>query len=442
MILATPAHITLLENGNPFIQRLLHNSFANSTADQHIDIMAAVVDRIPVARHTQDATGSDPANAAKALFKTRIEDGYEGVSVAILNSETAAPDLWSVRKRSNERDTMTIQQRCSISFSFRPTIVEGAKDPVQVPRVLQLPVANTLFLNGKTSTMFAQRWLVQSRTAKGREGSEREINCIRETFLPQQTLQMAFTTPSQTIGFENAFQTSLIPITPPRIVSAAVGNIIRKFRVDEGPINSTPASNELEDAIHQIHKDMQQGKMQTQDTDVWALLQPQNLDGIYFESLQDAIFNGCRLHKVLSGGGGWGEKQGLLSIDPDSDYRSNVQEVQSSIQGNTEAESGQIFEAIVKAGDTVRFFINKAVPSSKAAETAGDRPNQTRSVDRLPQPLLEFGSLPSTMDAMPAATTDQAIDHEGHILLKSYFGMLSEQGMSLEVSRRTVPYLP
>lgn len=454
VVLVTPAHLQLLDDGSIFIPLLLERTIGLSPPGQVSDVMVAVVDRIPHMNSTNRGSASQDDTAADASQSGVLpRDGQEGISVAVLDSTSAAPDLLSPREKSNERETMTIQQRCTVSFSIPPSIhvfTTSQKRGYQalVPRKLQLPVANTLFLNGKTSTLYAQRWILQP--VEDKDAAPIWI-LTKRTSLPRQDLNMANFFPIKDKSPDHSLYSHLTRITPSRIITAAVGNIIRRLGTGRSNANhgdgqpgtkeeEVPASTELEAAIN---KGIQEGRISSQPTGVWALLRPRNAalalrttwwgDGP--DKLQRAILSGCRLHKVLSGGGGWGEKQGLLALDPDSDYISRQQALQSPFEDtqSVEAEKIQALGEVVKPGDKVMFFVCKS-PEPIVLPRGSQREQSLVSDAAVPK--LTFGSLPSTMDAMPtsigAETNDATMSD--CIMVNNHFGMLSEQGMSLEVS--------
>lgn len=445
MLLVTPAHIRLLDEGSTFIPSLLRLAVETTKPWQDYDLLAAVIDRIPQARSiTPYRLHGSHAADVDSLPRTRVEDGSEGISVAVLDSEAAAPDLWSPRKISNERETMTIQQRCTLSFALPPspgvrTQISGksVSQPL-VERSLQLPVANTLFQNGKTSTLFAQRWNLQF----SKESTSEHV-FSKKVWLPQQVVEMGavFGDEGMRLQFDHLVYSHLVPITPARTITAAVGNIVRKISVGDVSTEAAPASEELERAISTA---IQQGQIPAQQAGVWALIRPQKyaaLDGAtqtqgtVRDTIQYAILSGGRLHKVLSGGGGWGEKHGLLALDPDSNYNHHDQASEPSLRDDqdVEAEKREALGEVAKPGDIITFYVYKSPSETEPADL--HIPVSWDSSQAAAATLI-FGSLPSTMDAIPEADNTEANGHGQSELSveENHFGMLSEQGMSLEVT--------
>ena len=434
MLLVSPAHIGLLDS-KAFIPSLLQSAVENTKLWQEFDLLAAVVDRIPQ-RSAKNADGSP---------KRRVEDGSEGISVAILDSEAAAPDLWSSKDTSKEREIMTIQQRSTLSFSLPPSpgmrtqISDKSVSQPLVRRMLQIPVANTVFQNGKTSTLFAQKWMVDSRGE-----SHSEHMSTEKTWLPQQTLYMdtIFADEGMRLQLDTFVHSRLVPITPARTITAAVGNIVRMVSGGDASAEAAPASEELERAISTA---IEQGQMSGQQPGVWALIRPQEYAALdrpvhspdnVRAMAGYAVLSGARLHKVLSGGGGWGEKRGLLALDPDPDYSRHHRASGPSLRNEEDAgeENYGALGQVARLGDLITFYVY----SSPSDPNSGSFhiPFLRRS-GRAVTTTLVLGSLPSTMDALQIVdTTEAADDGQSNIIVeKNYFGMLSEQGMSLEVTR-------
>ena len=442
MLLVTPAHIQLLDDSSTFIPSLLRLAVEITQSWHSFDLLAAVIDRIPHTRPTLP-TGLRDNRAANVESSPGTEDGLEGISVAVLDSEAAAPDLWSSKDMNVGRETMTVQQRCTLSFSFPPSPVvrsqlsdESVSQPL-VQRMLQLPVANTLFQNGRQSTLFAQRWNIRY----SKESTSEHMSSKRE-WLPQQMIHMGavFADEGMRLTPNHFVNMHLVPITPSRTITAVVGNIIGKISKGDTSSEAAPASEELELAINAA---IQQGQIPAQQVGVWALIRPRKdaaLDpsvqnrSTVDDMIQYAILSGGRLHKVLSGGGGWGEKRGLLALDPDSDYCYMHQPSEPSFHDgqDIDAEKREILGEVAKPGDIITFYVHKPPSDADSVNPYTPlRPNSNQDTTA----TLVFGSLPSTMDAMPEIAISKPEAQSELVVMGNHFGMLSGQGMSLEVIR-------
>ena len=443
VLLLTPAHINLLNHAEGFVPKLLRHLFNSPACGQNFDVLAAVIDRIP--HPTTDGSAnqaSDPSTSFDTDARASFPDGSEGLSCVVLDSGSAAPDLWSLRPQSNERETMTIQQRCTLSFVFAPTNLHLSLPSTDVDvrqsivsRTLQLPVANTLFQNGKTSTLSAQRWQMQPS-----EGGADALTCVQETYVPEQTLCMSSVFHNTGPEIIESLDSHLLPITPMRRVSAAIGNIIRRLSAENPAHPDTFASEELEKSISNAIKE---GRIPAEQTGIWALVEPSSHAALRKHSrvgmsddsyqIQRAVLDGCRLHKVLSGGGGWGEKQGLLALDPDSTYSGNQQMngFDSDSDSDLFGDNIQGLDQIVTPGDHVRFYIYRPPPHSGVPPPPSLKECSTGTSAAQ---TIKFGSLPSTMDSMPSSLDNVTSGFKTeNAIIQGHFGMLSEQGMSLKV---------
>ncbi|KAM0805695.1 hypothetical protein BDR22DRAFT_298975 [Usnea florida] len=441
VLLMTPAHIQLLDDSSTFIPSLLRLAVEFTQPWHDFNLLAAVIDRIPYTRPTI-STGLRDSHAANVKSSPGTEDGLEGISVAVLDSEAAAPDLWSSKNMKIGRETMTVQQRCTLSFSFPPSPVvrsqlsdESVSQPL-VQRMLQLPVANTLFQNGRQSTLFAQRWSIRYS-----KESTPEHLCSKRDWLPQQMIHMGavFADEDMRLRPDHFVNSHLVPITPARTIAAAVGNIIGKISKGDTSCEAVPASEELESAINTA---IQQGQIPAQQVHVWALIRPRKYAALdpsaqdrsaVDDLIQYAILSGGRLHRVLSGGGGWGEKRGLLALDPDSEYSHMYQPSEPSFGDgqDIDAEKREILGEIAEPGDIITFYVHKrSLDADSVNPCTPLRPNSNQDTTA----TLVFGSLPSTMDAMPEIATSEPEAQSELVVIRNHFGMLSGQGMSLESS--------
>jgi len=365
--------------------------------------------------------------------------GFEGVSVWVSDSEVATPQLWSTPAQLDHQTSTSVSQTCCISFQFQAqrdghdTTAPTRKSLLQTARLLQMPMSNTLFQNGQTSTLYAQRWVV-TKTSSLNQRLALEKSCR----LPGQSLRMIGLVQTEPERAVCKLETRLKPITPPRVVAASFGNIIRRLQSENArdANDSVPASTELEDCVSQR---MHTGDIATEQVQVWALVTPQErlVDQRHIESLdlQCSIDSGSRLHKVLSGGGGWGIKKGLLALDPDSEY-SNVScaspeaiDYDNAIEET--AEPRGIVE-VVRPGDVVAFYI---YDSSDPREPQFAHLSNKRSWYIHGPPSVAMGTVPSSIDTMPGAGGGQA-DVQGvdYIFARNHFGIVSERGIALKIA--------
>lgn len=169
-----------------------------------------------------------------------------------------------------------------------------------------LPLAFTRFQNGRQFTMCRDIWDVTFSNRDHRWKFEPKKVDAREN-------------PSH-LGITAIIESTnskvpLTPITRSRKVVSAVGNVISQLSADEETEGALPASTELEKAIPAFIED--KGIQPGEQLRVFALITPKERGSSEPVSLEDSLRErGSHLHRVTSGGGGWGKKAGLLSVDP------------------------------------------------------------------------------------------------------------------------------
>lgn len=399
---------------------------------QSVDLLAGVVDGVTSPKNNQ-------LGRHEKLSVLAGSKGFEGVSVWVSESESASPQLWSTPAQLEHQTSTSVTQTSCISFQFQAergihdTTAPSRKSPSQTARLLQLPISNTIFQNGQTSTLYAQRWLVINTSSLNPK-----LALEKSCRLPRQSLHMMGFSQTESERAVWKLETRLKPITHPRVVAASFGNIVRRLQSRDAhdATDSVPASMELEDCISQR---MHTGEIATEQIQVWALVTPHErlVDQRYIEStdLQSSIESGSRLHKVLSGGGGWGIKKGLLALDPDSEY-SNVlcasPEASNYDKATEDHAEPKGIREVVRPGDVVAFYIyDSSVPR--------ELPFADQSTKRswhINSPLsVALGTVPSKIDTMTIAGGRQADMRDvNYIFARNHFGIVSEKGMALKIA--------
>ncbi|KAL8917284.1 MAG: hypothetical protein Q9208_008060 [Pyrenodesmia sp. 3 TL-2023] len=404
----------LFEEGSPFIPDLLRQTHGGFTRGRTIDVLLAVVDKIPhrVGPET-DLTGN-------------------GISVLLLDTQ---PNLWQKSSPISERIKPSAQRRSTLSFQFGR---EGSNDATPGPqgssflsRIVKLPVSNTVFHNGRKATIQAQQWVVAGARP------QLTLRCLKTSYLDDHVVKM-FQLPTneecklplhssntqepetQLISLDMPFQS----VTLPRVVAGSMGNVIRGLFANGSSGIVIPASQELEAAVDRW---ISSHEAKEQAVAVWALISPAGTVGpsdkpssTDISQLLGLLNTGSTLHRVLSGGGGWGNRQGLLALDPELDFN-EVSEFSASSESedeDPEAERRRNLSQIVSPGDTVEFFMCR---NAKGI-----------SYDHSTKYPFSFGTTPSTVDEIPSPETLTAGQSErSPCIYLPTFGMLSEEGMSL-----------
>ncbi|KAK3621326.1 hypothetical protein LTR56_022862 [Elasticomyces elasticus] len=404
------------------------------TLPKPMDVVIAVVDRLP----------SDNDHAY----------GEEGLAYIFKRN---APPLTVTSQTPLKKDT---QKPGSIGFQLSAV----PKRPFDY--MIQLPLAQTVFSTGKTSTLV--------HTHYNYDRAEGHV-MDKHQYLEAQMMSL----PLQAEHGAVAVEVPLIPLTPLRIIRSSMGNIVRtlssKIGLEESrdyPEQSEPqpASKELEASVTSYFKAL---AMSPEAVNVWALilpnpnksyarmrqegfavralrhLKPEDLPATWIsqeaqalKGLNSAVVrllrNGARMHRVLSGGGGWGKKAGLLSLDPDSVYSSRELRADAGWEFDFDDESVDAVEKqqkkalgeIVNEGESIMFFIAPR-DTDRFAES---RAKAWSFIERADMAAI-FGAVPSTIDTAPEQSADE-VDAGAEPRIQhrpNFFGALSEGGLALSM---------
>ena len=123
------------------------------------------------------------------------------------------------------------------------------------------------------------------------------------------------------------------------------------------------------------------------------------------------------MRTTVSGGGGWGLKQGLLSLDPQSRHASDTDRDIDSFISAFKGEDSQ--GGIVTPGAYIQFFV-EPVPGE-----AEDNITTEPAADFGAPPSILFGTHPGT-----EARLDKDDDFVG--IIYDHFGALSKEGIYID----------
>lgn len=299
-----------------------------------------------------------------------------------------------------------------------------------------LRLANTIFVNGKDRTLIGMKWNFDERSRRYVLDKYRDLG-VCSVGLSQSARQCSINIP-------------LIPVTPLRRVVSSMGNILRQVSKSlESTSDAQPASADLERELPRYVSSL---GMPHQRVSVWALIQPAEsalpVQEWSAKQLEEAVSRGARLHRVMSGGGGWGKKQGLLSLDPEIFFRDGkhantevtVERVFDTGKNATDvdpsAEVAEILDLsleesiasltqITKEGDYVQFFVE--IPPTKKAVSES-------LVETQSQALSAAFAVAAPSDISPGAVDgagEDARNPEGILtVLPNHFGGLSETAIT------------
>ena len=422
IILVTPAFAKWVEADGVFLEAALQHMYGNFTSYSSmrgLQSSVAIVDRLPGQAFQGDRTDAITSNAT-----ARAIDGHEGIALWI-DSMRIDPDLVT------SADDDDSGQRLVRMTLMRP--MEGWSSVT----VIELRPSNTLFVNGSQSTMFQDSWAInQSEGTKWRRTGPRALLKTLEFFVPADA--PVFSAPIETL-------------TNRREILSSMGNVIRQLKSanDGRPL---PASAELEEKVPQY-------LARKRDTDgtllVFALVtraritETLGLDGILqpseanvieadMSSLRRALLAGAHLHRVTSGGGGWGKKQGLLSLDPAFDFakHDDTGSLDAMLQGENPGSGVSAMNA-VNPGDFVQFFASyepeqQMLRNLDSASTTDVDTSDWDGMDWMQQTPLHTiaGSLPN-QDGLSMPLQEGKQSQSIIIGIPDQFGMLSAGGTCL-----------
>jgi hypothetical protein len=412
----TPALAKWFGADGTFVEAALQHIYGDFTyydSMQSVQSSVAIVDRLPSLARVGDRAEVDSNDVqVKRIY------GHEGIA------------LWidSMRFESNILSNGDLDERL-VRMTFMRQ-VGGATS-------IELPPANTLFVNGNQSTIFRDSWSVNpfiGPTLK-RVGHQQPLKTL-EIF--DQSDAPNFSAPIEAL-------------TGSREVLSSMGNIIRQLRSqkDGEPV---PASAELDEKVPQYLARRREGDgtllvfaliwpprvLETSELD--GLVQPSggNIIETDMSLLRRALLAGAHLHRVTSGGGGWGTKQGLLSLDPAFDFKKHEDTGSLDAVLDGAGSNGRINSMnAVTPGDFVQFFASYE-PEQQVLQNLGL--SNTKDVDTSDWVGMKWmesaqlqtisGSLPLQGDfSMPPQDVQKT--SSGIIGIPGHFGMLSAGGTCL-----------
>lgn len=428
----------------------------------YIEATSAIVDRLP-------AGNGEP-------------EGSEGMAYMVFR---AAP---SPKAEDSTPFQETAQKPGSLTFRM-PRILFGQASPV-LDYELQLPLSQTLFTTSSVSTLIWRKYALKVK--------DNSLHLLEEAKLESQTLQLPGMAEKHGLQLTTM---PLVPLTPFRKIKYVMGNIIRKLSSQPSRIlkdlvdgnitvqaqhpteedGDMPASQELEESVSKYFETLD---LQPETVSVWALVMPRNTDlslpqkeftTLCIDDVLSAndktitrawsskskharfmargtantirllIPQGGRLIKVLSGGGGWGKKAGLLSLDPDVQYSTrelrqdegwnfDFDGVDDGTEAATEAQRNQALGQIVKEGESIMFLLAPKLENAPEQPSVLSTKPHWKSKGDANNSSLTFGTIPSSIDVVPK----QMMSDTGATLVQHYpnqFGMLSEGGMAVTVNK-------
>jgi hypothetical protein len=411
-MLATPPVAKII--GDLAIQENLLSHLPNyKHGGATVSITSAVVDALP---SHQPGLSNKYYNAI----------GSDGLAI-LLSSEKPSTDDDCMEARGVDEEEAhldTLVFSSNSPFRNRQGIVIG--------RGIELPVANTIFVNGNRTTMFRDTWHYEPLEGE----TTRFVHDAR--YVPSKChVRMR-------CDYRAFFRGSAIPLqslTPSRQVISAMGNVIAQIQVDD---RTEPASQELEKVVPGF---IQQHPLSTASGPlmVYALIRPSQSfkpsqkAGVNASSLIHALWHGARLFKVSGGGGGWGKRAGLLSLEPAIDFRPSQTEAlinSIDLDGGDDLVDKLSSNVLVPPGSHVEFFACPD-PSAQNVELPPRNTPVEQQVD-WDGPVEQTVILGTRLDPVSGDVMPDTREHDGASVtfIPNVFGMLSYGGAALQVREK------
>ena len=295
LLLVTPSFAHWIDNSNPFLGSLLGQLYPDLPKSTPVYAVAAVIDKLPNSTHSGRLFSGDSGDSE---FEPSQSEGLSLLAI----------------QRENVRGKAAAARRIGGPAGEEPDLgifIKDTNGSKGTTHGVGLRLANTVFINGKESTLMGMRWIYNDDV--GAYTISKSVNLTSCSI----TSISAATNPSLTLPLD--------PVGERRRVITGMGNILRQVSKSTDPtsVEPMPASTELETALPRYIKEH---NIVDQRVSVWALIEKPDLviADREFTSTQDrvtqSLHKGGKLHRVMSGGGGWGKKQGLLSLDPEFSF--------------------------------------------------------------------------------------------------------------------------
>jgi hypothetical protein len=436
IILATPSLAHVLERKD-FLQSIVARIYTTSEMptsqesrlpelDLEIRSLATIVDALPYGETT--VAPQHDSEGLSILFSSGSINGEPALPGSVGDDDTNYTLSFISRKSPN---------------TLLPSI--QGHQPMAI-RYMTLPVANTFFVNGNRATIFEDVWKVSfssSSTTSDQEQGRFVPNISHEK---RQDLRTA----TIEAGFQGTdlgrCELPLTPLTMPRNITKAMGNVVTEIQLPE---RTVPASTELESSVSR-YLSVNPQAASAGPLLIYASVRPpisgtspvvETLpqDRLHSISLIDT-FKGCtRLFRVTGGGGGWGKKQGLLSLDPAVDF--DGEGVISSFPHIGDVDDiGQVFEpkGMMPLGSTIQFWVWEK--SNKQRDDHFPDPDPKHAKQNLRQVLDRVNKMHFVLGTGPRAEEREGIEGQGRLVLSKsrvrqclygYFGMLTYGGAAV-----------
>ncbi|EED14386.1 conserved hypothetical protein [Talaromyces stipitatus ATCC 10500] len=341
-------------------------------------------------------------------------DAREGLSLLLADSSHVTASIATpARLKSNASEEPAF---------FLTTNVDRSS---QSSHEVGLRLARTVFRNGRDRTLLGMRWTRDEPSNSYILDGYHDLSSCSVTS-PVHEACCAVNVPFH-------------PVTQRRRVISSMGNILRqvsKSTTDDGMSAGIPASSELE---KELPRYVNERGIPHQRVAVWALVEPStsSMTNTSDRDVQGLLIKGSKLHRVVSGGGGWGKKQGLLSLDPEVSFGganrlSREASLDQTFASSTETpaaatdfpdfleglgleENISSLSQVAPPGDYIQFFVT--------SESDNTIPSRIKSKPRTLTYSFGVDAPDESTETSPTASGDITV-------LQNHFGAVSESAIS------------
>ncbi|THC91801.1 hypothetical protein EYZ11_008733 [Aspergillus tanneri] len=412
ILLVTPSFAPWVDTASTFLEQWINRLYLGRDSHEHVHAFVAVIDKIP----------GSPLESNLAIENNGVSE-LEGISVLFstagdIQGKAAAPR--GVRAAN--------AQEAALLFSVRTGVPNIPNGSLRRPtHEVGLRLSNTIFLNGKENTLFGTRWSYNASSSK---------------YSLDQTIELSrCIVTSTTESIRRIIDLPLHPIGKRRRVVSSMGNILRQItkHVDDNSTEPMPASSELEEELPRY---VAEHEIPGQKVSVWALIESPEINEANRTSnaLSDIIQSGGKLHHVMSGGGGWGKKQGLLSLDPETGFMdladdgdlltsdelfsstapTSVPDMPPSLDNPMLMGELSSLSQVVRPGDYIQFYVSITSDYESASQAEVLTPQGSAS--------YHFGVVSDTESR--AVQTAAGTEHKYLAFAPNHFGALSEKAIT------------
>jgi hypothetical protein len=443
IIFLTPAFAPWLNDDNGFLEKAVRRLYANynGPSGSTFSAVVAVVDKLPTPQNIRDESPPEGKNPQGLRILPLADNGHEGLAYAAMPLRDADH---AIRNDPDEEPSITMGP------------LGESQELGSYGDALRIPLANTVFQTGTPRTMTASLWQKNDR--------DDIFTLLKKEDIVNLHLKIGSSAPDER---RSALAIPLLPLTWPRQVDACMGNIIRRVISSDG--QSVTASEELEKVVPRYFESRGEP---SQAVAVWALVIPtKGVDSIssatrsllksvkgnpdhihenrweelwrarpqhWSDQVSSALIKGARLHRVLSGGGGWGKKAGLLSLDPSAvaDETSLSQSAEFAGFPDFNESSDDLSTAlgqVIHEGEHIQFYISPKIRRKGRGNHLGD-PKTLQLLSQKTFPWsFELGTIPSSVDTIEANSWQHKVSSLNQVIVfNNAFGALVEGGMTFK----------